>query len=66
MTLLIHGNQIDQNSLKTQLSVAAVVSLSAKLNQGLDDLKEAIITVINSGKRQTTNLIGSVYLLKMN
>ena len=44
-------NQIDQNSLKTQLSVAAVVSLSAKLNQGLDDLKEAIITVINSGKK---------------
>ena len=44
-------DQIDQNSLKTQLSVAAVVSLSAKLNQGLDDLKEAIITVINSGKK---------------
>ena len=43
--------QIDQNSLKTQLSVAAVVSLSAKLNQGLDDLKEAIVTVINSEEK---------------
>ena len=49
--LIDSQNQIDQNSLKTQLSVAAVVSLSAKLNQGLDDLKEAIITVINSGKK---------------
>ena len=49
--LIDSQDQIDQNSLKTQLSVAAVVSLSAKLNQGLDDLKEAIITVINSGKK---------------
>ena len=49
--LIDSQNQIDQNSLKTQLSVAAVVSLSAKLNQGLDDLKEAIITVINSEKK---------------
>ena len=49
--LIDSQNQIDQNSLKTQLSVAAVVSLSAKLNQGLYDLKEAIITVINSGKK---------------
>ena len=49
--LIDSQNQIDQNSLKTELSVAAVVSLSAKLNQGLDDLKEAIITVINSGKK---------------
>ena len=43
--------QIDQNSLKTQLNVAAVVSLSAKLNQGLDDLKETIVTVINSEEK---------------
>ncbi len=44
-------DQIDQNSLKIQLSVAAVVPLSAKLNQGLDDLKESIVAVINSGKK---------------
>ena len=49
--LIDSQNQIDQNSLKTQLSVAAVVSLSAKLNQGLDDLKEAIVTVINSEEK---------------
>ena len=44
-------DQIDQNSLKIQLSVAAVVPLSAKLNQGLDDLKESIVAVINSRKK---------------
>ena len=50
MDLLNDGQQIDCKKLAKKLGVNGVVPISAKKNQGLDELKLMIGTVLRSGK----------------